>query len=617
MGKQSITQHLLKAAAPYRAVAFDVFDTLIRRDCAQPGDLFALMEEKGPAAPGFAGRRAAAEKEARAMGKAGGKNEVTLAEIYARPVLAGADPQAECDAELRAAVPNLPVMEAARACHARGQLVYAVSDMYLPAPQIRAMLERCGCDFLDGIFVSCAYGTQKRSGGLFRVFLQETGLSPRQVLFVGDDARADFAGAALAGIRGYLLPPPERSGGAGKETQPVSGAVDAFVRNRAGQFSEQQRYGFSLLGPLVTAFAVWLHGQRQAMPGARLVFLARDMYFVRQAYGVLYPEEQTEYLRVSRQSLLPALLQLPMEGETLELAADALPRQMLTRGEIQRYLGFELPPQPEDGTVFDLRIRPLPPEVQALLRELSALSKTPAGANVWRQGRLVRSYLEDRALDRGTVILVDIGSGGTTQRALERLTGAALQGRYLACDDRLSRHIPPRRAQAFLFDGAPADLWYWAGQPMLELFLSESCGPTVGYGVENGVIRPVSKTGNNTEQPGMAELHRGMMAFPNEWKASFLNSIPIPPHVACKGYLDLVRAPRLREAAAFGGLRVEDGGTWTLAQPRSRREYLCHPAALKRDFAESRWKTAFLKRLFCLPLPYDCLYAAMKKRKGR
>ena len=48
MGKQSVTQHLLKAAAPYRAVAFDVFDTLIRRDCAQPGDLFALMEEKRP-----------------------------------------------------------------------------------------------------------------------------------------------------------------------------------------------------------------------------------------------------------------------------------------------------------------------------------------------------------------------------------------------------------------------------------------------------------------------------------------------------------------------------------------------------------------------------------------
>ena len=67
MGKQSVTQHLLKVAAPYRAVAFDVFDTLIRRDCAQPGDLFALMEEKGLAAPGFAGQRAAAEKEARAI----------------------------------------------------------------------------------------------------------------------------------------------------------------------------------------------------------------------------------------------------------------------------------------------------------------------------------------------------------------------------------------------------------------------------------------------------------------------------------------------------------------------------------------------------------------------
>ena len=104
--------------------------------------------------------------------------------------------------------PNRPVAQAAAACHARGQKVYAVSDMYLPKEQIEAMLQKCGLDFLDGVFVSCEYGVQKRSGKLFKLFLQQTALRPVEVLFVGDSPRADFAGAALAGIRCFLLPQP-------------------------------------------------------------------------------------------------------------------------------------------------------------------------------------------------------------------------------------------------------------------------------------------------------------------------------------------------------------------------------------------------------------------------
>ena len=97
--------------------------------------------------------------------------------------------------------PNRPVAQAAEACHARGQKVYAVSDMYLPKEQIEAMLQKCGLDFLDGVFVSCEYRMQKRSGKLFKLFLQQTALRPAEVLFVGDSPRADFAGAVLAGIR--------------------------------------------------------------------------------------------------------------------------------------------------------------------------------------------------------------------------------------------------------------------------------------------------------------------------------------------------------------------------------------------------------------------------------
>ena len=60
-----LTLRLLHAAKGYKAVAFDIFDTLLKRDCAHPADLFALMEVTHQAALGFAGARAAAEAETR------------------------------------------------------------------------------------------------------------------------------------------------------------------------------------------------------------------------------------------------------------------------------------------------------------------------------------------------------------------------------------------------------------------------------------------------------------------------------------------------------------------------------------------------------------------------
>ena len=78
----NITQTIVRLAAPYTAVAFDVFDTLLKRDVAKPTDLFLLLGEE------FAHRRVQAEAEARAAAH----GEVSLAEIYATSQLSGYDP---------------------------------------------------------------------------------------------------------------------------------------------------------------------------------------------------------------------------------------------------------------------------------------------------------------------------------------------------------------------------------------------------------------------------------------------------------------------------------------------------------------------------------------------
>lgn len=73
----------------------------------------------------------------------------------------------------------------------------------------------------------------------------------------------------------------------------------ASTANRLpGIESEAERLGFATLGPLAVAYCQWLHAWEQQHPNAKIHFLARDMYLMRQVYALLYPQEQTSYLQV-------------------------------------------------------------------------------------------------------------------------------------------------------------------------------------------------------------------------------------------------------------------------------------------------------------------------------
>lgn len=580
----NITDTIVRRAAPYKAVAFDVFDTLLKRDVAQPTDLFRLCGKE------FAAARIQAEARARAAAR----GEVTLADIYAQPELAGYDPAVECALELKAAAPYLPVQAAVRQLRRQGKRVYFISDMYLPPEQITSMLTRCGYEPFDGGFVSSSYGVQKRSGALFRRFLRETGLKSSQVLFVGDSWRADVAGAALAGIRSWHLPQPPRPAAPQGDIL-VPGAVEAFVANRAEGFaSPGQALGFTVLGPLLVAFCQWLHQCRQQRGGGRLFFLARDMYLARELYERLYLGEETYYLQVSRRSLCPALL----AHRSYELLLAALPRQQLTGEQITAYCGAACPDAWKDR-LFDLKHPGDEDNLAGFLDELQPPT----------DGLLALEYLHSTPLQAGD-LLVDIGSGGTTQILLEALCGFPLTGLQLSGDERLSR-LPADRTEVFLSLDGEQTVFYWAGQPMLERMISQDTGATLGYVRQGTQIRV--RREEHTPSPMVEELQQGARAFAKAWQESVLEDCIIPPLAAIEPFFRLLTRPTGQETALLGDLSVEDGGIYPLAAPKPLGQYLRHPAQAGRDLSEARWKIGFLKRLLRWPLPYDRLYLTLKK----
>lgn len=583
----NITQKILQVAAPYEAVAFDVFDTLLKRDVGRPTDLFMLRGEE------FSERRIAAEHQIRLSEK----REITLAEIYAEPSMSTYDPAQECAEELSAVVANQPVLEAARVLHSRGKRLYFISDMYLPQEQICAMLLHCGYDMLDGGFVSCSYGVQKRSGALFHCFLRETGLTSGKVLFIGDDWRADILGAALAGIRGWRLPAPRPVHGNVQATNLISGALRAFIQNRlTDRPYDGWALGFSVLGPLEMAFCHWIHEQRKKWPGGRLYFLARDMYLTRTIYAAQYPEEDTGYLQVSRRSLCPALL----ARQQYSLLAAALPRQVLNGRQIADYCGAVCPEEWEN-TRLDLKAEQAAGStLYTLLKELQP-----------RQDALAAlEYLAQSGLRTGD-ILVDIGSGGTTQMLLEGLCGIHLHGLQISGDERLRARWSEENVQVFLDLEEKNSKLYWAGQPMLEKMISEDVGSAVGYHRDNGQYKVIRQ--GQKKEPCLEPIQQGACAFAAEWQNSILHQVKIPAELAIEPFLTLVAKPDQAQLSLLGDLCVEDGGVYPLAAPGTVTEYFLHPGALKKDLATARWKIGFLARLLPLPLPYDRLYLSMKK----
>ena len=166
------------------------------------------------------------------------------------------------------------------------------------------------------------------------------------------------------------------------------------------------------------------------------------------------------------------------------------------------------------------------------------------------------------------VLLVDIGSGGTTQRVLEELLHTQLYGCYLACDARLHQNLPPERAKTFLFDGCPAPLWYWGGQPMLEVLLSEPCGPTVGYRAQAGQMVPEIGQAGADNKAITAPLWQGMRAFVQRWQAGPLREVQIPPQTCIAAFCRWCRPPACRRLRTWvrSPWRTAAAGSW-LPQP--------------------------------------------------
>lgn len=192
-------------------VSFDIFDTLLHRSCGEPSAVFRIVEqiflEENPV-PGFSFHKERVEAERRARRKVGPNTEVTLDEIYRELPFSSQDRaelmELEIACEIAVCEPNWDVVRVYDAIR-RNHTVVLASDMYLPQWVISEILRNCGIEGYDRLYLSSEYRLMKRNGALFKRVIDDYGVSPSNILHIGDHPLADWKAPKQLGMEAFLL----------------------------------------------------------------------------------------------------------------------------------------------------------------------------------------------------------------------------------------------------------------------------------------------------------------------------------------------------------------------------------------------------------------------------
>ncbi|WP_165927889.1 HAD hydrolase-like protein [Rhizobium sp. BK376] len=314
-----------------QVVSFDIFDTLVRRTVYKPEDVFELMQRQLPgtnllpthAVVRFAEMRQAAERLVRSKRDAALKEpenalaeEITIKEVYeefAYCVRAGnidVDALVRLEQEIELSV--LRPRRIGRAIYdfalANKKRIVLTSDFIHPLAFIERVLEQCGYEGHERVFVSSAVGSKKHSGALFDYVRAEIAVNPDNILHIGDNPIGDVQRAREKKFRSVLIP----SGRALlKEALLTLGTSEAvldksfYLRTIAGLFantflfssgprlkdpetrgippkfqmiSTLEEMGFAVVGPMTLAFANWIIDRALRDHCGQIVFFARDCH---------------------------------------------------------------------------------------------------------------------------------------------------------------------------------------------------------------------------------------------------------------------------------------------------------------------------------------------------
>lgn len=587
----------------YRVISFDMFDTLILRNVPKPADIFTIVEmkikSKGLAFNSFSERRIAAERNA-IKAKPPGHQEITIDEIYnclitENSPLRNQIKQIEKDTEIQYCVRNREFDDILNYCRNNNIPILILTDMYWDRDTIKQILSNCNVQY-DELYLSSELQLRKSTGSLYNYVIEKNKIDKNAYIHIGDNYKSDYIRPKLLGIKSFLY---KR-----KSIMPATPIINAIMRSCANNYICPSRYqleGYRSLGPLLYGFCQWLHDNAQKESFDQILFFSRDGYIMQKAYKLMYPEDKSEYVFVSRRSLTVPRLHA---AESFKDVADivAYIKREETVETLLHKIGIEDP-----GLLNDLekkygKIIYRDKLIKDGYAGLFQLIKEKMKEVSLRELELCKQYL-NKVFKGNKICVVDIGWYGTMQHNLNELVRLAgininLKGYYIGF---LGTRYQDISAEGYLFDEnkssytCNSDLLF-GFNGLIENFFTANHGSVKKYSLINNDIVPEFEEWESDNWNDISVMHNGALEFVTDFLKLTVNEQKITAQNAWENMGKLLINPTNLQISLFGKLLFYDTYTEPLIKYDGLFTYLKKPPQFAKDFLTSNWKLGFIKR---------------------
>ena len=523
---EELKQRISKA----EVVSFDFYDTLFSRRMCQPKDVLQLLEKKL--------QRAVPEcvipwSEVRSRALQRVPASYCLDELYEAMEDIGRIPleivqrakRMELELEQRMLVPRSPILECMRDAIGAGKEVYVITDMYLPQQFFLEALEKEGIRLAESrVLVSGCLGKCKADGSLWECYRER--VKGRKALHVGDHPSADVEEAERHGIPAHRLlgawemfSRSSLRGIAGRIVTDTASLLmgcvlgrlfrDPFALNATKGIPELRsnfEMGSCIFGPALLTFFQWLLQEARKDGIQRLVFMARDGYFLK--------EDFEEYLSLC--------------GERMETCYIGISRQLAMTAAIESEEDiWQLADMPYTGSLGEML------EDRFGIRDVKVRSREDVRAYLPRMKeyaegvrRRYRKYVEGFRLNHQDAV-IDLGYYGNNQRYLNQLSGANMKGYYFNADCSEGNGNAALQSMKACFqkegDATGKESGILKHQIYLESFLTAPYGMVADV-AEDGSFRCKEKRQNQLHFREKEEINEGVKAFLREFMACAMDA---------------------------------------------------------------------------------------------
>lgn len=333
--------NLKKEIDSHEVISFDCFDTLIMRKVYDPGDVFQLLQLQAEQLYGIKGD--VADERRRAAAFCSGDVEPDLDDLY--QVMQGFSDKEkrilkklEFQIEKTISLPRRKMLDFFRYALSHGKEVYITSDTYFTYDRLDVLLRNAGVPVIEKghLLISSDLKKTKQRGDIWQVLKERTGT--KSILHIGDNMRTDIEVPLKYGIDTFYIMNSkdmlEHSSVSSIASRVISisdsvtaglllGKIfnDPFALCKTRgkiHFTQAQDFGYAVFGPPVNRFLSWLYGCCMEKQYDRLLFFARDGYFLtrdfeffQELYGKKKHMRRVEwkYLPISRRMICVAAME--------------------------------------------------------------------------------------------------------------------------------------------------------------------------------------------------------------------------------------------------------------------------------------------------------------------